>query len=155
MANVVKNYKVEYAPFAASAPTTTGWTALDNCIRSIPNLFPVPDAVDCSVVTNSRPSSVPGVPKSEAYTFKVAPDAAFLTAHTAMVSDQNDAAKGYFWMRITFPQRGYTVTFKAKTVDELATPSGSLGALDEIDWPVYPQNDPDKEPISAPSKSGS
>lgn len=151
MANVIKSFIVEYAPFAATAPTTSGWTKIDNAIRSIPNLFPTPDAVDCSVVTNSRPSSVPGVPKAEAYTFKVAPDAAFLTAHAAMVTDQNDSAKGYFWLRITYPARGYTVTFKAKTVDELATPSGALGALDEVDWPVYPQADPAKAAIPAPS----
>lgn len=144
MADVIKNYKVAYAPYAATAPTT-GFVELKDCIRSIPNLFPTPDAVDCSVVTNSRPSSVPGVPKAEAYTFKVAPNAAFLTAHTAMVTDQNNAAKGYFWMQITYPQRGYTVTFPAKTVDELATPSGALGALDEVDWPVYPQADPKKD----------
>lgn len=145
MASVIKNEIVEYAPYSASAPTA--WTKIENAIRSVPNLYPVPDAVDCSVVTNSRPSSVPGVPKAEAYTFKVAPDAAFLTAHTAMVTDQNDTAKGYFWMRVTYPGRGYTVAFKAKTVDELATPSGELGALDEVDWPVYPQADPIKAAI--------
>jgi hypothetical protein len=147
MADVIKSYVVEYAEFSVTAPTE--WTKIDNAIRSIPNLFPTPDAVDVSVVTNSRATSIPGVAKAEAYTFKVVPDAAFLTAHTAMVTDQNDSAKGYFWMRITFPQRGYTVTFKAKTVDFLATPSGELGAADEVDWPVYPQNDPVKAAIVA------
>lgn len=146
MAGVIKSFIVEHAPFSETAPTT--WTKIENAIRSIPNLFPTPDAVDCSVVTNDRSTSVPGVAKAEAYTFKVAPDTEFLTAHTSMVSDQNDSAKGFFWMRVTYPQRGYTVTFKAKTVDELATPSGELGALDEIDWPVYPQGDPVRATIA-------
>lgn len=148
MADVIKSFIVEYAPFAATAPTTTGWVKIENAIRSIPNLFPTPDAVDCSVVTNDRASTVAGVEKAEALTFKVAPDRAFLTAHTAMVTDQNDPEKGHFWMRITYPKRGYTVTFKATTVDELATPSGELGALDEIDWPVYSQGDKIKAAIS-------
>ncbi|HEX3038151.1 MAG TPA: hypothetical protein VHO94_04060 [Oscillospiraceae bacterium] len=147
MASVIKGTVVEYAPFAATAPTTTGWVKIDNAIRSIPNLFPEPDTVDTSVVTNSRPTSIPGVAKADAYKFKVAPDLAFLTAHTAMVTDQSDAAKGFFWMRVTYPKRGYTVTFKATTVDELATPEGELGKLDEIDWPVYPQADPVKAAI--------
>jgi hypothetical protein len=145
MADVIKDFVVEYADFSATLPTT--WTKIEDAIRSIPNLFPAPDAVDCSVVTNSRATSIPGVAKAEAYTFKVAPDLPFLTAHTSMVSDQNDAAKGYFWMRVTYPKRGYTVSFKAKTVDELPTPSGELGALDEVDWPVYPQADPIKAAI--------
>ncbi|WP_312694117.1 hypothetical protein [Caproiciproducens sp.] len=149
MAEVIKSFVVEYAPYAATAPTTTGWVKIENAVRSIPNLFPTPEVVDTSVVTNSRSSSIPGVAKAEAYTFKVAPDAAFLTAHTAMVTDQNAAAKGSFWMRVTYPKRGYTVTFPAKTVDELATPSGELGALDEVDWPVYPQADPVKAAIVA------
>jgi hypothetical protein len=149
MPSVIKAFVVEYAPYAATAPTTTGWVKIENAIRSVPNLFPAPDAVDTSVVTNSRATSVPGVAKAEAYGFKVAPDAAFLTAHTAMVTDQSDAAKGFFWMRVTYPARGYTVTFKAKTVDELPTPDGELGKLDEIDWPVYPQADPVKAAIVA------
>ena len=152
MADVIKNYKVEYAPYAEAAPTT-GFVELKDCIRSIPNLFPTPDAVDTSSVTNGRGTSIPGVAKAEAFTFKVAPDTAFLTAHTAMVTDQNDSTKGFFWMRVTFPQRGYTVTFPAKTVDELATPSGELGALDEVDWPVYPQEDPVKAAIASGSGS--
>lgn len=147
MPDVIKDLVVEYAPYAATMPTTTGWVAIANAISSVPNLFPTPEVVDCSVVTNARSSSIPGVAKAEAYTFKVAPDAAFLTAHTAMVTDQNDASKGSFWMRVTYPKRGYTVTFPAKTVDELATPSGNLGALDEVDWPVYPQADPTKAAI--------
>lgn len=147
MASVIKEFVVEHAPFSATAPTTETWVKLEDCVRSVPNLFPVPDAVDTSVVTNSRGSSIPGVAKGDAYTFKIAPDLAFLTAHTAMVTDQNDDEKGFFWMRVTYPARGYTVTFKAKTVDELATPEGELGALDEIDWPVYPQADPVKAAI--------
>lgn len=146
MASVIKSFIVEYAPYSEAAPTT--WTAIANAIRSVPNLFPTPDAVDCSVVTDDRASSIPGVEKAEALTFKVAPDADFLTAHTAMVTDQSDAAKGFFWMRVTYPKRGYTVTFKATTVDELATPDGSLGALDEVDWPVYPQGARTKAAIS-------
>lgn len=153
MANVIKKFVVEYAPYAATAPTTTGWVAIANAIRSIPNLFPAPDAVDTSSVTNSRATSIPGVAKAEAYGFKVAPDAAFLADHAAMVKDQNDPSKGSFWMRVTYPQRGYTVTFPATTVDELPTPSGNLGALDEVDWPVYPQADPVKAAIPAPSGS--
>lgn len=149
MASVIKSFIVEYAPYATAAPTTTGWVKIENAIRSIPNLFPTPDAVDCSVVTDDRASSIAGVEKAEAMTFKVAPDAAFLTAHTAMVTDQSDAAKGFFWMRVTYPKRGYTVTFKATTVDELATPDGALGALDEVDWPVYPQGERTKAAISA------
>ena len=145
MSSVIKSFIVEYADYSAAAPTS--WTKIDNAIRSIPNLFPAPDAVDCSVVTNSRATSVPGVAKAEAYTFKVAPDLTFLAAHTSMVTDQNDPAKGYFWMRVTYPERGYTVAFKAKTVDQLPTPSGELGALDEVDWPVYPQADPVKAAI--------
>lgn len=147
MADVIKAYKVEYSPYAETAPAASGWVAMDDCVRTLPNLFPVPDAVDCSVVTNTRGTSIPGVAKGDALTFKIAPDAAFLAAHAAMVTDQNDDEKGYFWLRVTFPYRGYMVTIKAKTVDELATPEGELGALDEIDWPVYPQADPIKAAI--------
>jgi hypothetical protein len=140
MADVIKSFIVEYAPFSETAPAVeTGWTKIEHSVRSIPNLFPTPDAVDCSVVTDDKASSVAGVEKADAFTFKVAPDLAFLTAHTAMVTDQNDPEKGFFWMRVTYPKRGYTITFKATTVDELATPSGELGALDEVDWPIYPQ----------------
>lgn len=141
MPDVIKSFIVEHAPFSATVPdgTTTPWTKIEHAIRSIPDLFPTPEVVDCSVVTDDVSSSVPGVEKAAALTFKVAPDADFLTAHEAMVTDQTDPAKGYFWMRITFPKRGYTITFKATTVVNLATPSGNLGALDEVDWPVYPQ----------------
>jgi hypothetical protein len=149
MASVIKSFIVEYAPFSADAPESTAWKKIEHAIRSIPNLFPTPDAVDCSVVTDDRASSIPGVEKAEALTFKVAPDAAFLTAHTEMVTDQNDPDKGYFWMRVTYPKRGYTVTFKATTADELATPDGSQGALDEVDWPVYPQGERTKAAIAA------
>lgn len=150
MASVIKDYVVEYAPFSAAAPTeSTEWVSILDSIRSVPNLFPAPDSVDCSVVTSSRGKSIPGVAKGDAYTFKVAPDLAFLEAHATMVTEQLDAAKGYFWMRVTYPNRGYTVTFKAKTVDELPTPEGELGALDEVDWPVYPQADPAKKAIVA------
>lgn len=56
MADVIKDFIVEHAPFAAAAPTTTGWSQLKTSIRSIPNLFPTPDAVDYSVVTSHRPA---------------------------------------------------------------------------------------------------
>lgn len=138
MASTIRDLIVEYAPYAAVLPTT-GFVPITHSIRSVPNLFPTPDAVDCSVVTDDRSSSIAGVEKADAFTFKVAPDAAFLTAHTAMVTDQNDSEKGSFWLRVTYPSRGYSVAFQATTVDELATPDGSLGALDEVDWPVYPQ----------------
>lgn len=151
MADVIKSFIVEAAPFSANVPDSTAWKKIEHAIRSIPNLFPTPDAVDCSVVTDDRASSIAGVEKAEALTFKVTPNADFLAAHTAMVTDQDDPDKGYFWMRITYPKRGYSVTFKATTVDELATPSGELGALDEIDWPVYPQADPVKAPIASPA----
>lgn len=146
MADVIKSFIVEYAPHSATAPAS--WTKIEHSVRSIPNLFPIPDAVDCSVVTDDRASTVAGVEKAEALTFKIAPDLAFLAAHTAMVTEQNNPEKGYFWMRITYPKRGYSVTFKATTVDELATPSGELGALDEIDWPVYSQGDKAKAAIT-------
>lgn len=145
MPNIIRDEIIEYSPYSATAPTT--WTKLEHSIRQVPNLFPTPDVVDCSVVTDHNASSIPGIEKAEAFTFKVAPDAAFLTAHTAMITDQTDTAKGYFWMRVTYPERGYMVIFKATTVEELATPSGNQGALDEIDWPVYSQGNRTKAPI--------
>jgi hypothetical protein len=151
MASVIKSFIVEYAPFSATAPTDETWVSIQHSIRSIPNLFPAPDAVDCSVVTDDAASSIPGVEKAEAFTFKVAPDADFLTAHEAMVTDQSDPEKGYFWMRVTYPARGYTVTFKATTVTNLATPDGNQGALDEVDWPVYPQGERMKAAIATGS----
>mgnify|MGYP000889787510 CR=1 FL=1 len=148
MASVIKNFIVEYAPFAETAPTDTTWVKLEHCIRSVPNLFPTPDAVDASVVTEDVASSTPGVEKAEAFTFKVAPNPEFLAAHEAMVTDQSSPDKGYFWMRVTYPYRGYTVTFKATTVTNLATPDGNQGALDEVDWPVYSQGERTKAPIT-------
>lgn len=152
MASIIQDLVVEYAPYGESIPTT-GFIPITHSIRSVPNLFPTPDAVDCSVVTDHDASSIPGVEKADAFTFKIAPDTAFLAAHEAMVTDQSDPDKGYFWMRVTYPKRGYTVTFKATTVDELATPDGSQGALDEVDWPVYPQGERKKAPI--PTKTSS
>lgn len=139
MAALIKGYKVEYAPYSASAPTT--WTELTACIRNLPNFFPEPDTVDVTTVDMNNQASMPGLPGGESYGFTVAINNAFLTAHTAMVTDQNDGEKGFFWMRVQLTNRGQQIIGKFKTVDFLPTPEGAAGDLDEITWPVYPQGD--------------
>jgi len=140
MPDIIKSYKVSYAPYAAIAPTT-GFLPLTNCIKSLPNFFPDPDDVDTSVVTNEGATSMAGIEKAAAFDFKVLVDADFLTAHTAMVTDQSDSAKGFFWMQIELTNRKQSITFKATTVKYLPTPEGELGALDSITWKVYKQAD--------------
>lgn len=136
---ITKGYRVKWAPFSATAPTT--WEALENCIRKLPNFFPDPESVDNSVVTNTMKTSEPGVSGGEALAFTVAVIREFLEAHAEMVTEQADDKKGFFWMEVEFPNRGTKVTFKAKTVTNLPTPENELGSLDEITWNVYPQGD--------------
>lgn len=136
---ITQGYKVKWAPYAASAPSE--WQMLENCIRNLPNFFPDPETVDNSVVTNTMKTSEPGVSGGEALAFTVAVTKAFLDAHADMVTEQEDDAKGSFWMEVEFPNRGTKVTFQAKTVTNLPTPENELGSLDEITWNVYPQGD--------------
>jgi hypothetical protein len=136
MAAIIQSYKVAYAPYAAEVPTT-GFIELKDCIKSLPNFFPDPDDVDTSVVTNKGATSIPGIEKAAAFDFKVLVDLDFLTAHTSMVSDQSDSAKGYFWMQITLTNRKQVITFPATTVTYLPSPEGELGAVDSITWKVY------------------
>jgi len=139
MAAIIKGYKVEHAPHSATAPTE--WAELKGCIRNLPNFFPESDTVDTSTVDTNNATSIPGLPGGESYPFTVAVNNEFLTAHTAMVADQNDDEKGFFWLKVTLTNRGQTITGKFRTVDFLPTPEGAAGDLDEITWPVYPQGD--------------
>lgn len=141
MPDIIKSYKVSYAPFAAEVPTT-GFIPLTNCIRSLPNFFPDPDEVDTTTIDKSVKTSIPGLSGGKAFPFKVAVDAAFLTAHAAMAADQTGVDKGSFWLQIEMTNRGKMITFPATTVLQLPTPEGEAGALDEITWNVYMQGDP-------------
>lgn len=141
MADIIKGYKVKYAPYAAEKPTT-GWIELTRCIRSLPNFFPDPEVVDTTTVDNEVKTSIPGLTGGEAFGFTVAVNKAFLTAHAAMVTDQIDDLKGSFWLEIEMTNRGEKITFPATTVIQLPTPEGEAGTLDEITWNVYMQGDP-------------
>ena len=141
MPDIIKSYKVKWAPFAAEIPTT-GFTELKDCIKSLPNFFPDPDEVDTTTIDKSVKTSIPGLSGGKAYPFKVLVDAAFLTAHAAMVTDQIAAAKGSFWIQVEMTNRGKMITFPATTVTQLPTPEGEAGAIDEITWNVYMQDDP-------------
>jgi len=146
MPDIIKKYKVSYAPFAAEAPTT-GFIELKDCIKSLPNFFPDPDEVDTTTVDKSVKTSIPGLSGGKAYAFKTLVNAAFLTAHEAMIADQTAVAKGSFWLQVEMPNRGKMITFPATTVTQIPTPEGEAGALDEITWNVYMQDDPKIDPI--------
>lgn len=144
---IVKDYKVSYAPFSATVPTTE-FKGLTDCIRKLPNFFPDPENVDNSLVTNHTKTSEPGVSGGEALAFTAKVTEAMLDAHAEMVIEQEDSAKGYFWMKIEYPNRGKQVIFPAKTVQYLPTPEGELGTLDEITWNFYAQADIDETDIT-------
>lgn len=137
--SIIKGYKICYAPYAASAPEAAGeeWVELKNCIRNLPNFFPDPDTIDTSTVDNLTPTSIPGWSAGEAFGFTVAPTEGFLTAHKAMVTDQKDDMKGYFWMKVEITNRKQRLIFKATTVENIPTPEGAAGDLDEVTWNVY------------------
>jgi hypothetical protein len=147
MADIIKGYKVSYAPYAASAPIT-GFIELKNCVKSLPNFFPDPDEVDTTTIDKTVKTSIPGLSGGKAYPFKVDVDKDFLTAHAAMVADQIMTEKGSFWLQIEMTNRGKMITFPATTVLQLPTPEGEAGALDEITWNVYMQDDPDVADIA-------
>lgn len=141
--SIIKGYKICYAPYAASAPeaAATEWVELKNCIRSMPNFFPDPDTIDTSTVDNLTPTSIPGWSAGEPYGFTVAPTEGFLAAHKAMVQDQKDDSKGFFWMKIEMTNRKQRIIGAFTTVEYLPTPEGSAGDLDEITWNVYAAKD--------------
>jgi len=141
MSDIIKGYKVSYAPFAAAAPTT-GFVELKDCIKSLPNFFPDPDEVDTTTIDKTVKTSIAGLSGGKAYPFKVNVDDAFLTAHAAMVADQTGTDKGSFWLQVEMTNRKKMITFPATTVLQLPTPEGEAGALDEITWNVYMQGDP-------------
>lgn len=139
MADYVHGWKVSYATYSQTAPTT--WKELKDCVRNVPNLFGEPDNIDCSTVDNNTPRSIPGPPSAESYAFTILPTANFLTAHKEMVTDQNDDAKGSFWLRVDFATSNRRVQFQAKTANFLPTSDGSFGDLEEIEVPFYAQSD--------------
>lgn len=149
MADIIKGYKVSYAAYSATKPTSD-WIELANCIRSLPNFFTDPEAVDTTCIDNTVKTSVPGLSGGAAYAFKVAVNKEFLTAHAAMVADQTADAKGSFWIQVELTNRGKKLTFPATTVLQLPTPEGAAGALDEITWNVYMNGNPEIEDITAP-----
>lgn len=145
MADIIKGYKISYAPHSASTPTT--WTELKGCVRSLPNFFPEPDTQDTTTVDMTMKTSIEGLSGGESYNFTIAPNEEFLTAHTAMVTDQHDSKKGYFWMKVELTNRKQQITGKFTTVTYLPTPEGSAGDLDEVDVPFYAYEDLTVSPI--------
>lgn len=139
MADIIKGYKVKYAPFSATKPTE--WTELTDCVRTMPNFFTDPEAVATTCIDHMQKHSVPGMTGGEAYGFKVAINKVFLEAHKTMVENQEGADKGSFWLEVEMTNRGQKVTGQFTTVKYLPTPEGEAGALDEITWNVYPVSD--------------
>lgn len=137
--SIIKGYKIAYAPHAEIAPEAGAgeWVELKNCIRSMPNFFPDPDTIDTSTVDNLTPTSIPGWSAGEAFGFTVAPTEGFLAGHKAMVADQKNDTKGYFWLKVEMTNRKQRIIGKFTTVEYLPTPEGSAGDLDEITWNVY------------------
>lgn len=147
MPSIIKEYVIEWAPYSATTPSS--WTALEHCVRNLPNFFPDPETVDTSTVDNKTPTSIPAASAGEAYAFTVAPNKEFLDAHAAMVSDQLDDSKGSFWLRIKLTNRGQYVTGQFRTVEYLPTPEGAFGELDEITWNVYAASDLTVTPVGS------
>lgn len=145
--SIVKAYVIEWAPYSPTVPTT--WSKLERCIRNLPNLFPDPETIDTSTVDNKTPTSIPAAATGDALGFTVAPNAEFLAAHAAMVSDMLDDAKGSFWMRITLTNRKQQITGQFTTVEYLPTPEAGFGDLDEITWNVYAASDLTVTAVSA------
>lgn len=140
MADIIKAYKVSYAPHSESAPTT--FTEFKNCIRGLPNFFTDPDTVDTTTIDNTVKTSIPGLSGGEAYGFTVAINDEFLTAHETMVENQTASEKGSFWIEVQLTNRKQKIIMQCTTVTNLPTPEGSAGDLDEITWNVYLQSDP-------------
>lgn len=147
MPDIIKKYKVSWAPFSDTKPTT--FTELKNCIRNLPNFFPDPETLDTSTVDNETPTSIPAAAAGEAYAFTVAPNMDFLDAHKSMVTDQLDDAKGTFWLEVQMTNRKQKLTGQFRTVEYLPTPEGAFGELDEITWNVYAASDISIEPITS------
>lgn len=150
MASLIKEYVVEWSEFSATEPTDSEdtWHKLDGCIRNLPNFFPDPDTVDTTCVTDKNSTSIPGMPGGEVYAFTVAVNTAFLDAHASMVEEQTTEAKGSFWLRVKMPSRGKYVVGQFTTVENLPTPEGAAGELDEITWNVYPAGEIETKDIS-------
>lgn len=140
MPDIIRGYHIRWAPYSESKPTT-GWTEMVHKIRALPDMFPEPETIDVSTVDNLTPTSIPGPPAGDAYSFTVAPDPEFLTMHRAMYTDQIDTDKGYFWMQIDITNRDQRLEFPARTTQYLSTPDGNFGDLDEVSWLVYPAGD--------------
>jgi hypothetical protein len=141
MAAIIKDYIVEWAPYSATPPTT-GWNELKHSIRSMPNVFPDPDTVDVTTIDMSSRATIPGMSGGDALGFTVAVNLEFLTAHEEMFTEQIDPLKGYFWIRITMTNRRQRISIPATTVENLPTPEGEAGSVDEVTWNVYTHHDP-------------
>lgn len=139
--SIIKGYHISYAPYSATEPEDGAWIEIKNTIRALPNFFPDPDTIDTSTVDNTMPTSIAGWSSGEAYGFTVAPTTQFMAALKAMISDQQDDEKGYFWLRVDITNRNQRLTGKFTTVDYLPTPEGNAGDLDEVTWNVYAVED--------------
>lgn len=141
-ASIVKGYKVFYAPYAETQPELSGtgtWVEITNTFSKIPNFFPKGDSIDVTTVDSVIQENIEGLPGAEEYVFDAYWTKGLAEAHTAMVADQTDPEKGFFWFRVDYTNRGETVVGKFTTTENLPTPEGNAGDVDSIEFTLYSQ----------------